>query len=159
MQERRPSSWERPPDDYDDDGGDDDAGDDFDDDDDVDDYDYQVLGGGDLAHPLELHPAQLHAEGGHPVDVHLLLVRAAQDVERLVHRLHLLLVVDRLNGDFAKAAERVVIDLKYVVISHFFRAQVFDNTHIVSEEARLVKVHNMSDQEVEDMVTSLTGIS
>ena len=119
----------------------------------------QVLGGGHLAHPLELHPAQLHAEGGHPVDVHLLLVRAAQDVERLVHRLHLLLVVDRLNGDFAKAAERVVIDLKYVVISHFFRAQVFDNTHIVSEEASLVKVHNMSDQEVEDMVTSLTGIS
>ena len=39
MQERRPSSWERPPDDYDDDGGDDNAGDDFDDDDDVDDYD------------------------------------------------------------------------------------------------------------------------
>ena len=77
----------------------------------------QVLGGGHLAHPLELHPAKLHAEGGHPVDVHLLLVRAAQDVERLVHRLHLLLVVDRLNGDFAKAAERVVIDLKYVVIS------------------------------------------
>ena len=119
----------------------------------------QVLGGGHLAHPLELHPAQLHAQGGHPVDVHLLLVRAAQDVEGLVHGLHLLLVVDRLNGDFAKAAERVVIDLKYVVISHFFRAQVFDNTHIVSEEASLVKVHNMSDQEVEDMVTSLTVIS
>ena len=125
--------------------------------DDYDDDDDQVLGGGDLAHPLELHSAQLHAEGGHPVDVHLLLVRAAQDVERLVHRLHLLLVVDRLNGYFAEAAERVVIDLKYVVIS-FFSAQVFDNTHIVSEEASLVKVHNVSDQEVEDMVTSLTGI-
>ena len=117
----------------------------------------QVLGGGHLAHPLELHPAHLHAEGGHPVDVHLLLVRAAQDVERLVHRLHLLLVVDRLNGDFAKAAERVVIDLKYVINS-FFRAQVNDNTHIVSEVASLVKVHNVSHQEVEDMVTSLTGI-
>ena len=113
MQERRLCSWGRPPDDHDDDDDDND-----DDDDDVDDDDDdQVLGGGDLAHPLELHPAHLHAEGGHPVDVHLLLVRAAQDVEGLVHRLHLLLVVDRLNGDFAKAAERVVIDLKYVVIS------------------------------------------
>ena len=69
--------------------------DDDDDDDDGDgDGDDQVLGGGHLAHPLEFHPAKLHAEGGHPVDVHLLLVRAAQDVERLVHRLHLLLVVD-----------------------------------------------------------------
>ena len=118
----------------------------------------QVLGGGHLAHPLELHPAQLHAQGGHPVDVHLLLVRAAQDVERLVHGLHLLLVVDRLNGDFAKTAERVVIDLKYVVIASFM-AEILNLTHIVSEEASLVKVHNMSDQEVEDMVTSLTGIS
>ena len=87
MLEQRPSSWGRRPDDDDDE-------DDDDGDDDVDDYDDQVLGGGDLAHPLELHPAQLHAEGGHPVDVHLLLVRAAQDVEGLVHGLHLLLVVD-----------------------------------------------------------------
>ena len=144
MPERRPSSWGRPPD----------NGDDDDDDDDDDD---QVLGGGHLAHPLELHPAHLHAEGGHPVDVHLLLVRAAQDVERLVHRLHLLLVVDRLNGYFAEAAERVVIDLKYVVIASLM-AEILNLTHIVSEEARLVKVHNMSDQEVENMVTSLTGI-
>ena len=149
MQEQRPSSWGRPPDDDDDD-------DDVDDDDDDDDDD-QVFGGGHLAHSLEFHPAQLHAEGGHPVDVHLLLVRAAQDVERLVHRLHLLLVVDRLNGDFAKTAERVVIDLKYVVIASLM-AEILNLTHIVSEEASLVKVHNMSDQEVEDMVTSLTGI-
>ena len=152
MPEQHPSSWERPPDDDDDDDDDGDDGDD-----DVADDDDQVLGGGDLAHPLELHSAQLHAEGGHPVDVHLLLVRAAQDVERLVHRLHLLLVVDRLNSDFAKAAERVVIDLKYVVIASLM-AEILNLTHIVSEEASLVKVHNMSDQEVEDMVTSLTGI-
>ena len=107
---------------------------------------------------LELHPTQLHTQGRDPVDVHLLLVRAAQDVEGLVHGLHLLLVVDRLNGDFAKTAERVVIDLKFVIITSFM-AEILNLTHIVSEEARLVKVHNMSDQEVEDMVTSLTGIS
>ena len=88
MPEQHPSSWERPPDDDDDDDDGDDGDDDVADDDD------QVLGGVDLAHPLELHSAQLHAEGGHPVDVHLLLVRAAQDVEGFVHRLHLLLVVD-----------------------------------------------------------------
>ena len=38
-------------------------------------------------------------------------------------------------------------------------AEILNLTYIVSEEASLVKVHNMSDQEVEDMVTSLTGIS
>ena len=51
----------------------------------------------------------------------------------------------------------VVIDLKCVVIASFM-AEILNLTHIVSKEASLVKVHNMSDQEVEDMVTSLTGI-
>ena len=71
-----------------------------------------VLWGSHLPHTLELHPAELHAERRDPVDVHLLLIGAAQDVERFVHDLHLLLVVNGLNGDFAEADERVVMNLQ-----------------------------------------------
>ena len=54
----------------------------------------KVLWGSHLPNTLELHPAELHAERRDPVDVHLLLVRAAQDVKSLVHGLHLLLVIN-----------------------------------------------------------------
>ena len=70
-----------------------------------------VLWRGHLPHPLELHPSELHAEGRDPVDVHLLLVGAAQDVKRFVHDLHLLLVVDGLDSHFAEADKGVVMNL------------------------------------------------
>ena len=71
-----------------------------------------VFWGSHLPHTLELHPAELHAQRRDPVDVHLLLGGAAQDVKRFVHDPHLLVVVNGLNGDFAKADQRVVMNLQ-----------------------------------------------
>ena len=60
----------------------------------------------------------------------------AKDVKGFVHDLHLLLVVDGVDLDLAKAAGGVVVD-------------------VVGELAELVEVDNVGDQEVEDVVTSL----
>ena len=70
-----------------------------------------ALGGGDLAHALELHAGHVHAERGHAVHVVLLRPAEAQDVEGLVHDLHLLDVVDGVHGDLAQADRRVVVDV------------------------------------------------
>ena len=47
----------------------------------------------------------------HPVDVVLLLLGEAEDVEGLVRELHVLLVVDGLHGDLALGHEVVVTDV------------------------------------------------
>ena len=63
----------------------------------------------------------------------------SEDVKGFVHDLHLLLVVDGVDLDLAKAAGGVVVD-------------------VVGELAELVEVDNVGDQEVEDVVTSLTPV-
>ena len=62
----------------------------------------------------------------------------SEDVKGFVHDLHLLLVVDGVDLDLAKAAGGVVVD-------------------VVGELAQLVEVDNVGDQEVEHVVTSLAS--
>ena len=84
-----------------------------------------------LPHTLELHAAEVQAKRRNPVDVHLLLVGATQDVKRLVHDLHLLLVVDGFNQDFAEAGQRVVMNLQnFIDLSIYF--------HIILSRAPII---------------------
>ena len=92
-----------------------------------------ALGGGDLAHALELHAGHVHAERGHAVHVVLLRPAEAQDVEGLVHDLHLLSVVDGLYLDLAHGHQGVEED-------------------VVRELALLAEINLVGDHEVEDVV-------
>ena len=53
----------------------------------------QGLGGGHLTHALELQSAELHAESGDAVYIHLFLREETKNVEGFVHDLHFLFII------------------------------------------------------------------
>ena len=94
---------------------------------------------------LELHPTQLHTQGRDPVDVHLLLVRAAQDVKGFVHDLHFLHIIDGINRNLAKAAGRVICQKdKFIKHLEFCELKIF-TVDVVGQLAGLMQVDNVGD--------------
>ena len=79
----------------------------------------------------------------------------SKNVKSFVHDLHLLHIVNGVNLDLAKAAGRIICE-QLSKLSQF-RALIF-TIDVIRQLARLVEVDNVGDQEVEDVVTSLTPV-
>ena len=70
--------------------------------------------------------------------------------------MHFLHIVNGVNLDLAKAAGRIICEQN--ISLNCSNADLISTIDVIRKLARLVKVNNVGDEEVEDVVTSLTPV-
>ena len=70
--------------------------------------------------------------------------------------MHFLHIVNGVNLDLAKAAGRIICEQN--ISQNCSNAGLISTIDVIRKLARLVKVNNVGDEEVEDVVTSLTPV-
>ena len=81
----------------------------------------------------------------------------SKDVEGFVHDLHFFFIIDGVDLDLAEAAGRIIFGRGNMSIKCFINCTF--TVDVVAELAGLMQVNNMGDEEVENVVTSLTPLN